>query len=138
MGETHRLSARTVRRHLDEHAVPTIPDLTPQPTVIVPYTTFWGRHYGVVVFRSWDLRRNIWWREVSGERQVHYLYGRQILEERGWTFTAAVVDGRRGLTTVFNDIPVQICHFHQLQNRDQVPHQKPGNGRGKNTPAPLH
>jgi len=69
----------------------------------------------VVVFRSWTLRRNLWWNEVSSEKMVHYQYGRKILEERGWTFTAAVIDGRRGLATVFKDIPVQMCHFHQLQ-----------------------
>ncbi len=81
----------------------------------MPDTTFWGRHYGVTVFRSWDLRRNIWWNEVTSEKQAHYRYGRKILEEKGWTFTAAVVDGRRGLATVFKDIPVQVCQFHQLK-----------------------
>jgi len=46
---------------------------------------------------------------------AHYRYGRAILEERGWTFTAAVVDGRRGFLKVFSDIPVQICQFHQMK-----------------------
>lgn len=90
-------------------------NIKPQPTVIVPDTTFWGRGYGVVVFRSWDLKRNLWWSEVPSERMVHYEYGRRILEEKGWMFTAAVIDGRRGLANVFKDIPVQVCHFHQLQ-----------------------
>ena len=104
-----------IRNRLDEHAVGMPDDLTPQPTIIVPDTTFWGRHYGVMVFRSWDLRRNIWWGEVDTEKVANYHYGRKILEERGWTFTAAVIDGRRGLATVFKDIPVQMCHFHQLK-----------------------
>ena len=38
-----------------------------------------------------------------------------MLEDKGWVFTAAVVDGRRGMTTVFRDIPVQICQFHQMK-----------------------
>jgi hypothetical protein len=67
----------------------------------------------VTVFRSWDLKRNLWWTEVLSEKMVHYEYGRKILEEKGWTFVAAVIDGRRGLATVFKDIPVQVCHFHQ-------------------------
>jgi len=46
---------------------------------------------------------------------AHYYYGRKILESEGWTFTGAVIDGRRGLATVFSDIPVQMCHFHQVQ-----------------------
>lgn len=74
-----------------------------------------GADHMVCVFRSWDLKRNIWWNEVPSEKVAHYHYGRKILEERGWIFKAAVVDGRRGLAAVFKDIPVQVCHFHQLQ-----------------------
>jgi len=44
-----------------------------------------------------------------------YYYGRKILEDKGWVFTAVVVDGRRGMITVFKDIPVQVCQFHQMK-----------------------
>ena len=115
LGKKYNKSHITIRKQLDSHELSKPNDLVPQPTVIVPDTTFWGRNYGVTVFRSWTLKRNIWWNEVPSEKQAHYYYGRKILEARGWTFTAAVVDGRRGLSTVFNDIPVQICHFHQLK-----------------------
>lgn len=113
LGEKHGRSYKWVRKQLDAHEVQTPTNIIPQPTVIVPDTTFWGRHYGVIVFRSWNLKRNIWWNEVQSEKVAHYHYGRKILEERGWTFVAAVVDGRRGLATVFKDVPVQVCHFHQ-------------------------
>jgi hypothetical protein len=115
LAEKYHKSHVWVRARLDEHVVDMPIDLAPQPTIVVPDTTFWGRVYGVTVFRSWDLKRNIWWTEVQSEKMAHYHYGRNILEERGWTFTAAVVDGRRGLATVFKDIPVQVCHFHQLR-----------------------
>lgn len=106
-------------------------DLEPQPTVVVPDTTFWGRHYGVTVFRSWDLRHNIWWNEVASEKQAHYYYGRKILEDRGWTFTAAVVDGRRGLAAVFKDLPVQVCHFHQLKTVTKYLTRRPKTDAGQ-------
>ena len=106
-------------------------DLTPQPTVIVPDTTFWGRRYGVCVFRSWNLKRNIWWNEVASEKKYHYLYGRQILEARGWTFTAAVIDGRRGLSTVFKDIPVQVCQFQQLKTVTKYLTRRPKTEAGR-------
>lgn len=83
--------------------------------MVVADTTFWGRYYGVCVFRSATLKRNLWWKEVDRELMAHYHYGRKILEEQGWTIHAAVIDGRRGLATVFKDIPVQMCHFHQVQ-----------------------
>lgn len=106
-------------------------DLTPQSTVIVPDTTFWGRTYGVCVFRSWDLKRNLWWGEVDTEKVAYYWYGRKMLEAKGWVFTAAVVDGRRGLATVFKDIPVQVCHFHQLKTVTTYLTRRPKTGAGK-------
>lgn len=90
-------------------------EVVPKPIVVIPDTTFWGREYGVTVFRSPKLKKNIWWTEVKSETQAVYFYGRKILEAKGWVFVAAVVDGRRGLATVFKDIPVQICHFHQMK-----------------------
>lgn len=103
-----------VRKQLDTIAVPT-QDLIPHPTVIIADTTFWGRHYGVCVFRAWPLAENIWWHEVASELMAHYRYGRQILEEKGWKLLAAVVDGRRGFIKVFEGMPVQICQFHQIK-----------------------
>jgi len=46
---------------------------------------------------------------------AHYRYGRAILEEKGWVLKAAVVDGRRGFFKVFEDMPVQMCQFHQMK-----------------------
>jgi hypothetical protein len=68
---------------------------------------------------------------VSSELVAHYHYGRKILETKGWTFTAAVVDGRRGLATVFKDIPVQICQFHQIQRVTKYLTRRPKTDAGK-------
>jgi hypothetical protein len=107
-------SYKWVRKHLDRVAVP-LPDITPQKTVLIADTTFWGRSYGICVFFSKELKRAIWWHEVESERMAHYHYGRKILEAKGWTFSAVVVDGRRGFLSVFKDIPIQICQFHQIK-----------------------
>ena len=120
-----------MRKQLDAHDVAMAPDLMPQPTIIVADTTFWGRSYGVCVFRSWNLRRNLWWGEVASELMAHSHYGRKILEDRGWTFTAAVIDGRRGLATVFKDIPVQACHFHQMKTVTKYLTRRPETYAGK-------
>lgn len=119
-----------VRTQLDAvRAEPTT--LAPQATVLIADTTFWGRKYGVCVFRSASLKKNIWWSEVEGERVFHYHYGRKIMEERGWSFTAAVVDGRRGLTNVFKDIPVQICQFHQEKQVTKYLTRRPKTDAGR-------
>lgn len=76
--------------------------------------TFWGRGYGVLVFRSWDIKQNLYWTEVTTETAAAYHEARQILESIGYSFQAITLDGRKGIREVFRDIPVQICHFHQL------------------------
>jgi hypothetical protein len=131
LARTYKKSHVWVRNQLDAHEVASHVDCAPQPTIIVADTTFWGRSYGVCVFRSWNLKRNIWWGEVSSELMAHYHYGRKILEERGWTFKAAVIDGRRGLATVFKDIPVQTCHFHQMKNVTKYLTRRPETEAGK-------
>ncbi len=123
-------SYKWVRSHLDRISVG-MPEIPPQQTVLIVDTTFWGRSYGVCVFFSKGLKRAIWWHEVEGERMTHYLYGRQILEERGWIFTAAVVDGRRGFFTVFKDIPVQMCQFHQIKQVTKYLTRRPKIEAGK-------
>lgn len=103
-----------MRKQLDTVSVPK-QEINPHSTVIIADTTFWGRHYGVCVFRAWPLAENIWWHEVASELMTHYRYARAILEECGWILKAAVVDGRRGFLKVFEGMPVQICQFHQIK-----------------------
>jgi hypothetical protein len=130
LGTKYGKSHVWVRKHLDTYEL--MPDTpTPQPTIIVADTTFWGHGYGVCVFRSWNLRRNLWWGEVDTEKVAHYHYGRKILEDREWTFTGAVIDGRRGLASVFKDIPVQTCHFHQMKTVTRYLTRKPQTKEGQ-------
>ena len=112
-----------VRKQLDTVNITPL-NITPHPAVIATDTTFWGRSYGVCVFRIPNEKENIWWNDVEKEVMANY-YGRRILEDKGWIFTGAVVDGRRGLTTVFKDIPVQICQFHQMKTVTKYLTRKP-------------
>lgn len=114
LAKTAQRSHVWVRQRLDLVSV-SVPHITPQKTVLIVDTTFWGRSYGVCVFFSKELKRAIWWHEVESERMAHYHYGRKILETAGWIFTAVVVDGRRGFLNVFKGIPLQICQFHQIK-----------------------
>ena len=106
-------------------------EVVPQTTVIIVDTTFFGRTWGVCVFRAPHLKKNFCWQGVDREIMSHYYYGRMILEEKGWKFTAAVVDGKRGMVKVFNDIPVQVCQFHQMKNVTRYITRKPETNHGK-------
>ena len=114
LAEAHGRGVKWVRKKMDTLPLQRSID-APHPIVLGTDTTFFGREYGVCVFRNITDHTNIWWNEVDREIMSNYHYGRKILEDRGWTFLAAVVDGRRGFTAVFKDIPVQICQFHQVK-----------------------
>lgn len=104
---------------------------TPQPTVFIVDTTFFGKTWGVCVFRAPHLKRNIWWTDVLKEVMATYYYGRKILEERGWTFTAVVIDGRRGMIRVFEGMPIQVCQFHQMRTVTKYLTRKPETPEGQ-------
>lgn len=44
-----------------------------------------------------------------------YQKGRIKVQNLGFTIRAIVLDGRPGVRSLFSDIPVQMCHFHQKQ-----------------------
>lgn len=85
----------------------------PQPIVVVADSTFFKRMFGLCVFRSPHLKKNLYWNEIIYETIDVYRRGRYELENMGFTIQAAVLDGRPGVREVFNDIPVQMCQFHQ-------------------------
>lgn len=79
--------------------------------------TFWGRGYGVCVFRSPLLKENLWWKESFFETPWIYHEGLAALAKEGWVVTGAVIDGKRGISSVFErkGIVVQYCQFHQMK-----------------------
>lgn len=91
--------------------------LVPTATPVAADMTFWGRSYGVCVFRSPLLKQNLWWHESYFETPWVYQGGLKQLLDKGWTITGAVIDGKRGVAKVFEQygIPVQYCHFHQMK-----------------------
>lgn len=126
-----------MRKQLDTVVAPTS-EIVPHSTVIIADTTFWGRHYGVCVFRAWPLAENVWWHEVASELMAHYRYARAILEAQGWIFKAAVVDGRRGFLKVFEGMPVQICQFHQIKIVGRYLTSRPKTEAGQELLALVH
>jgi len=87
----------------------------PQKLHIVADTVFFGREYGIAVFRSPKLKKNLCFAEVEKETPYAYALGRKHLESLGYKLISATIDGKRGVAGIFGDIPVQMCQFHQLQ-----------------------
>lgn len=95
--------------------------------------TFWGRGYGVMVFRSPVLKKNLWWMESFQETPWMYGDGLRALQRQGWSITGVVIDGKRGVAQVFEreGIPVQYCQFHQVKTVTKYLTRKPKTEAGR-------
>lgn len=132
LAEKQHRSMHWIQQQLDA-ASPVCEPCPPQATVIAADTTFWGRSYGVCVFRSPSLKRNLCWTEVVHETAAVYRQNLTGLQARGWRITGAVIDGRRGVASVFEQqgIPVQFCQFHQMKTVTKYLTRKPKTEAGQ-------
>jgi hypothetical protein len=103
---------RTITKLLDSIALPQKVH-RPRPFVLVADATFFGREYGILAGRDPNEHENLYCGELRHETKLEYALLKQTLEGLGYTILAVVLDGRRGIPSVFKGIPVQICHFHQ-------------------------
>jgi len=115
-----------VKKQLDAVS-PKAHTLVPQATPIAADMTFWGRGYGVIVFRSPTLKKNLWWKEAQFETPWVYKEGFDALLGTGWTIAGVVIDGKRGVARIFEarGIPVQYCQFHQIKTVTKYLTRKP-------------
>ncbi len=77
-------------------------------------TTYWGRNFGVMLFKDSITKENLLKYYVINETNALYIEGIKELGGRGFTVVAIVCDGRKGLIGSFSSIPVQMCQFHQV------------------------
>lgn len=91
--------------------------IKPNSVNLIFDTTFFKRSFGVMVFRKPG--KNLSWKYVDSEKLSYYLEELRHLVFLGYTFKSFTIDGRRGVVQLlqryFNTIPIQICHFHQVQ-----------------------
>lgn len=76
-------------------------------------TTYFGRRFGVMVFRDNKTNRNLYWRFLPYETIRAYQEGIEYLQSSGCIIDGIVCDGRRGVFSSFGSIPVQMCQYHQ-------------------------
>lgn len=77
--------------------------------------TTYFRQFGLMLFRSSNLRANLHWKIVYNETNEAYREGIQFLLNEGWVILGIVADGKPGLGKLFPNIPFQLCQFHQFQ-----------------------
>lgn len=109
----YKVCKRTIQIKLDNVIIEKR-ETNPSPTVVLMDTTYFGRKFGVMVFRDCYKKINIHWKFVKYETVNEYINGINFLKKKGWEIKGIVCDGKRGLFTAFKEIPVQMCQFHQV------------------------
>lgn len=82
--------------------------------MVLTDTTYFGRQFGVMLFKDAYTKENLLKYYVKYETNELYEKGIKELIFQGFNAKAIVCDGRKGLVQRFNNIPVQLCVFHQV------------------------
>jgi hypothetical protein len=84
--------------------------------VVLMDATYWGRKFGVLVFKDAN-RKKILWRKFLSKKETLFDYkeGVEWLEDNGFKIHGIVCDGLKGLPTMLSRYKVQLCQFHQVK-----------------------
>lgn len=106
-------SAKTIQRKIDTVNAERQTTFPAVANVLMD-TTYFGTRLGVMVFKD-SLGGQILYKQyVKTETNKLYLSGIEEISRRGIKVQSIICDGRKGLLQLFEDIPVQMCQFHQI------------------------
>lgn len=112
--DKYKCGEKTIRRILDKAPLRKKQDIAPQEVVCVFDASRIGSEI-LLVARAPKIKVNLGSAWILSETKEAYAGLRANIESKGYKLKAVVLDGRTGIPRVFEDIPVQICQFHQLQ-----------------------
>lgn len=112
LAQKYDRSIKTIQRMLDKHSVRVT---TPhsREVIVLMDTSYWGRNFGVMLFKDSITKENLLKYYVKYETNALYVQGIKALKNKGFVILAIVCDGRKGLIQSFEDVPMQMCQFHQ-------------------------
>jgi len=88
----------------------------PRAINLICDATFYGKRrdtIGTLVFKDTDSKEILMWKHIESEVVKDYRYSKEELIHLGYVVTSVTLDGKRGLYRAFENIPIQMCHFHQ-------------------------
>ena len=69
---------------------------------------------GTLVFKDVIANKIIASKHIQSETVEDYKQLFETIKEQGYEVLGVVLDGKRDLNKAFKDIPIQLCHFHQV------------------------
>jgi len=88
----------------------------PREVILVLDATFFGKRidkFGLIIAKDVITLEPVSYHFITTESIKKYKHLRLDIEAQGFTIKAITIDGKRGLYSLFADIPIQMCHFHQ-------------------------
>jgi hypothetical protein len=88
----------------------------PRVVNLICDATFYGKRkdkLGTLVFKDNESKEILIWKHIETEIAQDYIYLKEKLIRNGYIIKSATLDGKRGIYKAFNDVPIQMCHFHQ-------------------------
>lgn len=104
---------------------------TPTAANVMLDTTYFGRHFGVMVLYDGNAKKALSVTEVKSETNALYHQAVQELVEKGILIQSIICDGKAGLLKSFGDLPVQLCQFHQLKTVNRYLTNRPKTAAGR-------
>lgn len=108
LSDKYSLSVRTIwerlkgRRHV--HVISKYRNV-----VINMDTTYWGRHFGLMIIKDTFRNKILWHRFVRDESVSGYLDGIEWLRANGFSIYGIVCEGMRGLFPALKTYRLQMC-----------------------------
>lgn len=112
LAEKYGCTIKTIQRRVDKVVVENN-TVVPRKVIVLMDTTYWGRNFGVMLFKDSITKENLLKYYVKHETNSLYKQGIEELKSKGFDIIGIVCDGRKGLIQSFENIPVQMCQFHQ-------------------------
>jgi hypothetical protein len=118
--DEYKSSPKTLRKEFDEYRANTLLEFKTYyvPLNIVFDATFFGRNYGILLFRANG--KNIYWTEITSESIETISRALDALDSLCLAgYKSFTIDGRRGVIQLLEEryplIPIQLCQYHQKQ-----------------------
>jgi hypothetical protein len=89
-------STKTIQRRIDKVSL-SLPEQRAQDVVVLMDTTYFGRCFGVMLFKDAYSGKNLYKSYVKTETNQQYADGINHLLQNGFEIKAIVCDGRKGL-----------------------------------------
>jgi hypothetical protein len=135
LADKHGCSERTIQKRLDSYdpgherklntVCVTPPSVWWTTIILLIDTTYFGRDFGVMVFRSSQTGEVLCTMIVTYETVGQYKEVVKQIQAAGWNVVAIVSDGKKGLLGWFGSIPTQMCQFHQIAIVTRATTKKP-------------